>query len=115
MSKLVANVCFLFAFVVLLTGYGSGAANKLAKEEIEVMEQIAVVYENVKDKAGMKNTKTEIAQLNDKMSTIIIELDKLGPERRDAARAKFAPQREAAEARVKTAKVNAAKMAMASK
>jgi hypothetical protein len=72
---------------------------------------MAIAYEKVNNKSSMDKATVQITALDASVSKINVDLDALPSDVRDAAKVKYASQRERALARLETAKVNAGKLA----
>jgi len=96
--------------MAVVVGCGSaGAADKLVKDQLAIIEQMASVFEEVKDKQSFTDAMTRVSKLMEQNAKLEEELKALGQERKDAAIQANAVQYDQAWARFTKAKEKANK------
>ncbi|HYT93612.1 MAG TPA: hypothetical protein VEL76_33140 [Gemmataceae bacterium] len=97
--------------MAVMVGCGGGNDDKLMKDQIAVLEQIAATWDKVTDKASFAAADAEVRILNEKAGKLAKELNDLGKERADAAMATNKTEFDLAMTRLSAAKEKARKKA----
>ena len=109
------NGCFIFIIftaAVIITGCGPKPGDKLMKDKIELLNNMAAEFEKVTDKASMAKAGPEVISLGQKLDQVEKEFAALPQEAQDAAKTAHKAELDTATARYATAKDQARAKAM---